>query len=336
MTHDSLSPLVSVIVPTYNNEAQIAGTLRSIVAQDYPNIEIIVVNDASDDATEETARSVLHECGRRVSIIRHSENRGVSSARNTGLDAAEGEYVWFCDGDDLVERNFVSTLAGLCLRHECDIACCGITDRFTDGSPDRPHPLRGPSFLDGETMTWKRTLKEIEPDFCCTLLKRALLTGTGLRFSDGCTAGEDVEFQIKAFCRAKKVAITPECLYNYVHHPGMGQVRDKDSKEKILRRYAHNTEAHFRTAEYLIRHAPSDRVKSLGEALLLPEASVRRLTLYAKAGDRAAFDAFLSSAGTRRALRRSGRFFFQKPELFLKAFALLHFPGLYYRARSRA
>ena len=116
-------PLVSVIVPTYNNESKIFDTIKSIIAQDYPNIEIIVVNDASSDATESVARNALKDCGREFSIIEHKENRGVSAARNTGLDAARGEYVWFCDGDDLAERELVSTLMTLVMKHDCDAAC---------------------------------------------------------------------------------------------------------------------------------------------------------------------------------------------------------------------
>lgn len=330
------SPLVSVIVPTYNNEMRIAETLKSIIAQDYPNIEIIVVNDASTDTTEEMARRVLEGCGRDFSIINHPANRGASAARNTGLDAAKGEYVWFCDGDDLAERPFVSTLTTLCQRHECDISCCGIADRFEDGAPDLPHPLklRVSQIINGETMTWERVLNHIAPNFCCMILRRDFLVATGVRFTEGCTAGEDVEFQIEAFCRAKSVALTPECLYIYIHHSGMGQVRDKDSKEKILRRYLHNTEAHFRTAKYLSQYAPSQRLKSLAENCLLPEAVIRRLTLCAKAGDRTMFDRLLANITIRQNLRRAGKSFFLKPEVFLKALGLLCFPDLYYRIRK--
>ncbi len=329
-------PLVSVIIPAYNNESRIADTLRSVIAQDYPALEIIVVNDASTDSTQDAARDALEGCGREFSIIEHKNNRGVSAARNTGLDAAKGGYVWFCDGDDLADRRLVPELMALIMKHDCDAACCGFIHRYEDGSPDVLHKLNigAPETLDGEAMTWARLLKKIEPHFCGIVFKRDFLIKSGVRFSEGCTAGEDVEFQIKAFCCAKNVALTPECLYFYIHHPGMGQVRDKDSKDKVLRRYGHNTEAHFRTAEYLMQHAPSRRLKSLAENLLLPEAVIRRLTLLARSGDKPGFDAVLNDGSTKKILRRSIRFFPNKPEVFLKALCLLCFPGLYYRARS--
>ena len=69
---DEMYPLVSVVVPAYNTEKRIACSLESIIAQDYPNIEIIVVNDASTDGTEDAARRILEDCGRPFSLITHN------------------------------------------------------------------------------------------------------------------------------------------------------------------------------------------------------------------------------------------------------------------------
>ena len=88
-------PLVSAVMPAYNAETTIASSLESLIAQDYPNLEIIVVNDASTDDTENTARRVLEGCGRPFSIITHTKNRGVAAARNTGMDAMKGEFIWY-------------------------------------------------------------------------------------------------------------------------------------------------------------------------------------------------------------------------------------------------
>ena len=103
-------PLISVVMPAYNAETTIASSLESIIAQDYPNLEIIVVNDASQDKTKQAARRVLEGCGRPFSIITHTKNRGVSAARNTGIDAMQGEFLWFMDADDKAEPNLVSKL----------------------------------------------------------------------------------------------------------------------------------------------------------------------------------------------------------------------------------
>jgi hypothetical protein len=114
----------------------------------------------------------------------------------------------------------------------------------------------------------------------------------------------------------------------------MGSIRDNNNKEKQNRRYRDNTGAQLRTAQYLSEHAPSEKIKDLADNYLMPQALIRRLTLCARTDDRAGFDTILSDGITRKVLGASKKFFFQKPEVYLKAFALLHFPNSYYRVRS--
>lgn len=90
-------PLVSVIVPTYNRATLIARALRSVLAQTYQNIEVIVVDDASSDTTTEVVASLQDG---RIKYIRHDANRGGAAARNTGISAASGSFIAFQDSDD--------------------------------------------------------------------------------------------------------------------------------------------------------------------------------------------------------------------------------------------
>lgn len=336
-TLDNEYPPVSAIIPAYNSGTWIARTLRSVIAQDYPNLEIIVVNDASTDETEDVARRTLEDCGRPFSIITHKENRGVSASRNTGMDAMKGGYAWFVDADDLAEDTLVSVLCSLMEKYHSDLAFCGFTYRFEDGRPDVPAPvnLEGAAIRKGEELAWLRALNKIAPHICGTLFRKSFLLETGLRFQEGCTNGEDVEFQLKALCRAGQAAFTSDCLYIYVHHSGMGSVRDNDSKEKQIRRYVDNTGAQLRTARYLSEHAPSERIKDLADHFLMPQALIRRFTFCAKTDNRAEFDELLSDSAARNVLGASKNYVFQKPEVYMKAFALLHFPGIYYRLRRR-
>ena len=196
-----------------------------------------------------------------------------------------------------------------------------------------PVKLEGSKIRDGEELLRQRVFCEIAPHICGMLFRRSFLLEAGLCFQEGCTNGEDVEFQLKALCRARRAAFTPECLYIYVQHAGMGSVRDNDSKEKRIRRYRDNTGAQLRTARYLSEHAPSARVKELAENYLMPQALIRRFTLCAMTDDRKEYDALLSDSATRKALSASKNYVFQKPEVYMKAFALLHFPGIYFRLR---
>ena len=88
---------VSVVIPVFNNQATIAGTLASVLAQRFDGgVEVIVVNDGSTDGT----RAVLTEFGDRIRVI-DQRNLGVSAARNAGIAAAAGEYIALLDGDDI-------------------------------------------------------------------------------------------------------------------------------------------------------------------------------------------------------------------------------------------
>lgn len=101
------NPLVSVIVPTYNRPEWLRETLQSVLAQTYPNFEIIVVNDAGPDVTH--IIDALNEEGR-IRLITHERNKGLGAARNTGVRAANGKYIAYLDDDDIFLPNHLATL----------------------------------------------------------------------------------------------------------------------------------------------------------------------------------------------------------------------------------
>jgi glycosyltransferase involved in cell wall biosynthesis len=105
------SPLVSVVVPAYNHAAYVGETLRSIASQSYPQIEIVVVDDGSRDATANIAEETLASCGRTHRLIRQS-NQGAHVALNRGLAEATGEYLTILNSDDLFLPERVARLVG--------------------------------------------------------------------------------------------------------------------------------------------------------------------------------------------------------------------------------
>ena len=253
------SHLVSVIIPAHNNEYSIKNTLESIISQDYENLEIILVNDASTDDTQNIAETFLNENTRNFKIITLEKNLGVSSARNQGLENSNGDYIYFCDADDLAEKNLISTLSDLITKYECEISFCGFKDRFQDVKNDVNFPLElsEPYIRTGEEFLYLRLFKKIVPHLCSMMFKRDFLFENELCFYDGCTAFEDIEFQLKTLCRAEKAAFDSRCLYIYMHNSEMGSVSNANTREKKLRRYQDSTEAHLRVAEYLIKYAKS-------------------------------------------------------------------------------
>lgn len=100
-------PLVTIILPAYNADLYIREAIQSVLDQTYNNWELIVINDGSTDGTGSYVDSVIHPA---IKVI-HQQNRGVSAARNIGLDLASGEYIVFLDADDVLPLNSLEVRA---------------------------------------------------------------------------------------------------------------------------------------------------------------------------------------------------------------------------------
>lgn len=116
--------LVSVVVPVYNVDKYVTHCIESLINQTYSNIEILLINDGSTD----TSGIICDECAKRDNriIVYHKENGGLSSARNYGIERANGRYIAFIDSDDWVEKEFVEVLVNSIETQNAEIACCGF------------------------------------------------------------------------------------------------------------------------------------------------------------------------------------------------------------------
>jgi glycosyltransferase involved in cell wall biosynthesis len=120
-------PLISIIVPFYNVEKYLAATLESIVNQIYKNLEILLIDDCSPDGSLAIAQAYAAKDSR-IRIMRHGVNTHVGGARNTGLAAARGEYIWFVDSDDTITSiGSVASLVGYAQQyHYPDVISFGL------------------------------------------------------------------------------------------------------------------------------------------------------------------------------------------------------------------
>jgi len=162
-------PLVSVIIPTYNRSHIVARAIESVAGQEYPKLEIILVDDGSSDTTAEVVAG-LKVPGLRY--FRHPQNLGANAARNTGIMAAHGEFVAFQDTDDNWDPRKLSLQIQALLVHGADICFCAF-DRLSCGVFTRiPKPgygiqpgcenrhvelLRG-SYISSQTLVVRRGL----------------------------------------------------------------------------------------------------------------------------------------------------------------------------------
>lgn len=143
--HETAGPLVSVVVPTYQHAATLSRCLDSILSQTYQNIELIVVNDGSTDATPQVL-----EAYQEVTKIIHQDNQGANPARNRGLQAATGEFVIFCDADVRMKPEMIECLLETLEKHpEASYAYSAFRfgwKRF-GGVPFSPERLRERNFI---------------------------------------------------------------------------------------------------------------------------------------------------------------------------------------------
>ena len=107
-----MNTLVTIIIPLYNIGEFLKYSFKSIQDQSYKNLEILLIDDGSNDNTLAIAKDFATK-DNRVRVI-HKENGGVSSARNLGIDIARGEYIAFIDGDDIVAPTYIEQLLNAC------------------------------------------------------------------------------------------------------------------------------------------------------------------------------------------------------------------------------
>ncbi len=154
-------PLISVIVPVYKVEAYLEECVNSIRCQTYRNLEIILVDDGSPDKSGEMCDALAKE-DPRIRVI-HKENGGLSSARNAGLDVANGEYVSFVDSDDWISLDMYQRLMDLMQQHHAQIVAGGL--QFSTGEHFN---LDYPAKSDVEIFSRMDALREITRNQKCT------------------------------------------------------------------------------------------------------------------------------------------------------------------------
>lgn len=208
-------PEVSVVIPIYNVGKFIGRCAESLMRQTLRDVEFIFVNDCTPDDSMSVLESVVSRYDRDVKIINHEVNRGLPSARNSGLAIAKGDYIFHCDGDDWVEETLLEKLSCAARSMGADFVYCDFFLSFENserymGNPEfeDPQEMLKRGFLGG-TMKYNVWNK---------LVRRELYEE--IRFPDGHSMGEDMTM-IRLLCCSKRVAHVKEGLYHYVQtNPG--------------------------------------------------------------------------------------------------------------------
>lgn len=213
---------VSVIIPMYQAEDFVEPCIRSVLNQTYRELEIVVINDGSTDRGPEICRKLCRQSGRIRLLCQ--KNRGVSSARNRGLDAATGEYVFFLDSDDVIHPQLIEALVKRTEACHAQFALCRMPKR----KEQRKHTLQRDRLRQLRKIDWEMVEgQELENWFW--LNNRYSLTGIGgklvnrewigeLRFEEKLTNGEDTVFLYWLICRQARMVYLDVGWYYYRMH----------------------------------------------------------------------------------------------------------------------
>lgn len=206
---------LSVIVPVYNVEKYLKRCVDSILRQNYENMEVLLIDDGSTDKSGEIC-DAIEKSSEKIKVI-HQENKGLSEARNAGVDLSKGDYILFIDSDDFIEDEAVSELMSICNEKQVDVALCHQQDDY--GNTARTVTKNTETFY----CTGKEALGlmlegvKIPGTACAKIVKKEITDG--LRFPAGKTY-EDAFFNTDLFLRADTVYCTTAPYYHYWHRKG--------------------------------------------------------------------------------------------------------------------
>ncbi len=209
--------LFSIIVPVYGVESYLEQTVHSVLSQDFHDWELILVDDGAKDRSGQIA-DALSAQDDRIRVI-HKENGGVSSARNTGLRAAQGEYIIWLDGDDLLSSNSLARLAQYLFKNpHADI----ILQNYQTYQNDTVLPGSSYSFDVSKLTDADHTLSYLFgtwPDFpwaiWANVYRREMLLSNGLLFDETMSMNEDGNWLLDAFLHARTFGAADNTMYIY-------------------------------------------------------------------------------------------------------------------------
>lgn len=212
-----LMPKFSIVVPMYNVEEYIEKCVSSILNQTFTDFELIIVDDGATDNSAKKAQKFVDENPEKIKLI-HQENKGLGGARNTGLENATGEYIWFIDSDDSIKENALEEINAFIDKNQVEIVVFDYcttdeNDRIleTVSCYDKANEVfsleSSPDMLFMTNSAWNKVYK-------CSLFEK-----TKVKFPDR-EWFEDLSTVIKLYPFADRVGYINQCFYCYFQRSG--------------------------------------------------------------------------------------------------------------------
>ena len=208
----------SVVIPVYNVAEYLRKCIDSVLANDCSDCEIILVDDGSTDGMSPAICDEYATAHPELIHVIHQENQGLGGARNTGLEAAKGEYLFFIDSDDTIVPDALTKLSEAIVHTGADIIAFNL---YSDDGAGNFSPIKANSFLAEEAFSLAQ-----RPEFLLSLpsawsrvWRRELLMSSGIRYPSRVWY-EDIRTSTKLFAVAESIYTIDDCLYNYLQRPG--------------------------------------------------------------------------------------------------------------------
>lgn len=290
-------PKVSIIVPVYNAEKYLGWCINSILNQSFRDIELLLVDDGSTDGSQQICQNYA-ELDKRVRVI-EKENGGVSSARNLGMENAQGEYIQFVDSDDVIAPHMTERLLEAAVLYSADIVFCGIciVDRQ---KPEKISFNELSSACVGEECVFdKEIFWEKLPYFfwetsimegpCNRIYRSSVMRENALRFPEDMSYGEDFVFNLEYYNKINTSVFLNELLYYYIWNEEDSLARSY--KENLFQNQMRQIKLLFEFIEnngkmtkegkaYLANYCASQTIKSIemlfDPIFVLPEKEKKR------------------------------------------------------------
>lgn len=280
-----MKPLLSIIIPVYQVADYLDRCLQSVKAGGVEAMEVWLIDDASTDESVDICKQWV-AADERFHLLRHSQNKGLSAARNTGLDYAQGKYVCFVDSDDFLDPNTLQEQVKL-LEANPDVNVVEYPISINEGSPHLHHLL---SFSEEQVLSFSEWLVQdgCGHSYACNKVFRRSLWN-GIRFPEG-VYFEDLHTIPTVLHRAGKMLTATHGCYHYLYHAGtISRVPDckhlshlLQGQHKAYRLLCEVLGTNHSATQYLYMQMANTQISLLAQhgAIIMPYRKISLCCLY--------------------------------------------------------
>jgi glycosyltransferase involved in cell wall biosynthesis len=203
-----MDDLISIIIPVFNVERYIDETITSVINQSYNNLEVILVNDGSTDNSKAICEKYVNN-DNRITLI-NQINAGVSVARNKGLEASKGKYIFFMDSDDTIDEEFIKSSYNAAINDDAEITVIG-------------------------EYYYNRMKKIIALPTCAQFIKKSFLNNSRILFPKNIQPCEDGLFSHQLLCLTNKIGYNESGIYHYRSHENQNHIQINKKTHQLLK-----------------------------------------------------------------------------------------------------